>query len=96
MPSPGQSYPGTARIAYIPDTPEGQQVLGLLKKSFSRGLTFTIGRSVTRGQDNLIVWNGIHHKTSMTGGAAHYGYPDQEYLKRVQEELADKGITPNS
>ncbi|EKX47362.1 hypothetical protein GUITHDRAFT_106808 [Guillardia theta CCMP2712] len=96
MPTPGKSYPGTSRIAYLPDTPEGKKVLGLLKKSFSRGLTFTIGRSVTRGVDNLIVWNGIHHKTSMTGGVANFGYPDAEYLNRVQKELADKGITPDS
>jgi len=55
-------------------------------------LTFTVGRSVTTGLDNQIVWNGIHHKTSYTGGAANFGYPDPTYLKRVKEELAFKGI----
>jgi len=36
---------------------------------------FTIGTSVTTGMKDVVVWNGIHHKTSMKGGAANYGYP---------------------
>ena len=47
---------------------------------------------MTTGLDNQIVWNGIHHKTSLTGGVATFGYPDDTYLKRVKEELAAKGI----
>ncbi len=64
----------------------------MLRECFNRKLTFTIGRSVTTGLDNQIVWNGIHHKTSTSGGAAYFGYPDPTYLKRVKEELAAKGI----
>lgn len=44
-----------------------------------------MGRSVTTGMDNQIVWNGIHHKTSLHGGSASFGYPDPTYLKRVKE-----------
>ena len=51
-----------------------------------------MGRSVTTGMDNQTVWNGIHHKTCVSGGAANFGYPDESYLKRVKEELACKGI----
>ena len=47
---------------------------------------------MTTGLDNQIVWNGIHHKTSLHGGIACFGYPDDTYLKRVKEELAAKGI----
>jgi deltex-like protein len=69
-------------------------VLELLREAFNRKLTFTVGRSVTTGLDNQIVWNGIHHKTSTSGGAHSFGYPDPTYLKRVKEELAFKGIVP--
>jgi len=43
-----------------------------------------VGRSVTTGLDNQVVWNGIHHKTSMSGGAANFGYPDPTYFNRVK------------
>jgi deltex len=88
----GKAYTGTTRVAYLPNTPEGNEVLALLKEAFDRRLTFTIGRSVTTGLDNQVVWNGIHHKTSVTGGASHFGFPDPTYLTRVKEELAFKGI----
>jgi hypothetical protein len=55
-------YSGTGRTAYLPDNAEGQEVLELLKRCFDKRLTFTVGRSVTTGQDNCVVWNGIHHK----------------------------------
>jgi len=64
----------------------------LLKEAFARKLIFTVGRSVTTGMDNQIVWNGIHHKTSTMGGVASFGYPDLTYFSRVKEELAAKGI----
>lgn len=67
-------------------------MLELLRDAFNRKLTFTVGRSVTTGLDNQVVWNGIHHKTNTTGGASHFGYPDPTYLTRVKEELAFKGI----
>ena len=38
---------------------------------------------------NCVIWNGVHHKTNLGGGASHYGYPDST---RVKEELAVKGI----
>ena len=88
----GKAYTGTSRTAYLPNTPEGNEVLELLREAFNRKLTFTVGRSVTTGLDNQVVWNGIHHKTNTSGGASHFGYPDPTYLTRVKEELAFKGI----
>lgn len=61
-PHPGARYSGTSRTAYLPDNAEGQEVLELFKKCFEKRLIFTVGRSVTTGQDNCVVWNGIHHK----------------------------------
>lgn len=92
MLNPGSPYGSTARKAYIPDTKQGLEVISLLRTAFKRGLVFAVGRSVTNGTDNVPVWNGIHHKTSLDGGAANYGYPDPTYFLRVKEELAHKGV----
>jgi len=92
-PNPGQAYHGTSRTAYLPDTAKGQEVLALLRRSFEQRLTFTIGQSITTGRDNCVVWNGIHHKTNVSGGPTSFGYPDPDYLDRVKEELKAKGIS---
>ncbi len=91
-PSPGSHFYGTTRVAYLPDNQEGRKVLGLLQKAFDQRLIFTIGQSRTNGADNVVTWNDIHHKTSINGGSAGFGYPDPSYLNRVLQELADKGI----
>ena len=90
----GRNVPGTTRVAYLPDNEGGREVCDLLREAFDRRLIFTVGRSVTTGMDNQIVWNGIHHKTNTHGGASHFGYPDPTYFTRVKEELACKGIVP--
>jgi deltex-like protein len=64
----GKRYSGTSRTGYLPDNEEGRECAELLKKSFDRRLTFTIGTSVTTGRSDCVVWNGIHHKTNLYGG----------------------------
>ncbi|XP_029507906.1 E3 ubiquitin-protein ligase DTX3L [Oncorhynchus nerka] len=91
-PNPGQNYQGVSRTAYLPDSSEGRKVLALLKRAFDQRLTFTIGRSSTTGMENMVTWNDIHHKTSRRGGTSCYGYPDPDYLRRLQDELKVKGI----
>ncbi|CAF1214587.1 unnamed protein product [Adineta steineri] len=90
-PFPGQPYQGTVRRAYLPNNQEGKQVLALLQRAFNDQHVFTIGKSSTTGQDNVVTWNDIHHKTSISGGPDQFGYPDPTYLLRVRQELADKG-----
>ena len=68
-PNPGQQYYGTSRTAYLPDCPEGKEVLRLLKWAFDARLLFTIGTSVTSGIASIVTWNDIHHKTSIYGGS---------------------------
>ena len=92
----GPGYTGTSRRSYLPNTKEGREVLALLKVAFDRKLTFTVGTSVTTGKKNTVVWNGIHHKTSVYGGPTCFGYPDNTYFNRVKEELASKGVTQES
>ncbi|XP_003390861.1 PREDICTED: uncharacterized protein LOC100631422 [Amphimedon queenslandica] len=89
-PASGQPYHGTTREAYLPNNPEGQEVLKLLQKAFDARLIFTVGTSHTSGITNTVVWNDIHHKTKVSGQP--FGYPDPTYLTRVKEELKAKGI----
>ncbi len=67
-PKPGAAFHGATRVAYLPDTSQGQQVLALLKKAFDHKLIFTVGQSRTTGKENVVTWNDIHHKTQVTGG----------------------------
>ncbi|KAM9284534.1 E3 ubiquitin-protein ligase DTX3L [Cariama cristata] len=91
-PNPGKPYSATSRIAYLPDNKEGQEILQLLRRAFSQKLIFTVGQSRTTGAQGVITWNDIHHKTSVTGGPTHFGYPDPDYLQRVRSELKARGI----
>ena len=92
-PNPGKAYqaPGFPRVAYLPDSAEGQKVLKGLCTAFRRRLLFTVGKSLTLGLSDCVTWAGVHHKTMSQGGL--YGYPDAGYLPRVLQELNERGIT---
>lgn len=90
--SPGAHFEGTSRACVFPDTPEGRSIVRLIKIAFRRRLVLTIGQSVSRGKDNVIVWNKISHKTRLDGGEQNFGYPDPGYLGKVRSELAALGI----
>ncbi|XP_063072744.1 uncharacterized protein LOC134463478 [Engraulis encrasicolus] len=92
-PKPGRPFQGAHRTAYLPDNNEGREVLALLKRAFDQKLIFTVGTSRTSGQDDCVTWNDVHHKTSTSGGPQSFGYPDDDYLNRVKDELKAKGIT---
>lgn len=89
-PNPGSRYQSDRRLAYLPDTPEGREVLRKFEIAWERKLLLTIGSSITTGQRNVVTYSGIHMKTTITGGP--HGYPDDTYLQRVSQELADKGV----
>ncbi|XP_057553513.1 E3 ubiquitin-protein ligase DTX3L [Hippopotamus amphibius kiboko] len=91
-PNPGRRFSGICRNAYLPDNKEGKEVLDLLHRAFRQRLIFTVGESRVSGASDVVTWNDIHHKTSRCGGPQRYGYPDPDYLKRVKQELKDKGI----
>jgi len=40
----------------------------MLKTAFEQRLIFTIGQSRTSGEENVLTWNDIHHKTRRDGG----------------------------
>ena len=60
--------------------------------AWERGLTFTVGTSVTTGATDTIVWNEIHHKTESHSNYSGHGYPDPNYLDNVLGELAAQGV----
>ncbi len=91
-PSPAAEYTGTSRRAYIPATAHGQQVLRKFMRAWDARVLFTVGTSLTTGRPNCVIWNGIHHKTSITGGPVQFGFPDPDYLTSVESELASAGI----
>jgi len=100
-PNPGVRYGGAYRTGYLPFNRKGKLVFKMLKVAFERRLMFTVGFSITRGVDNVTIWNEIHAKTSMHGGAHYHGYPDETFLDRNIDELKAKGVTiedirPNS
>ncbi|KAJ3236324.1 E3 ubiquitin-protein ligase dtx3l [Chytriomyces hyalinus] len=81
----------THRRAFLPDNVEGRDVLRRLQVAWDRRLVLRVGTSATSGLSNVLVWN-LHHKTSVHGGVAAYGYPDATYLQRVGEELRERGV----
>jgi deltex-like protein len=91
---PGQRYAGTNRTAYVPDTPEGQGLLKRLRYAFQRGLTFTVGTSLTTGATNAVTWGSIHHKTCQSGGPRAHGFPDPSFLGNCGAELDALGVPP--
>lgn len=91
-PEPGRPYTGTSRRAFLPDSPAGCRILQKFMRAWDARLLFTVGSSITTGATNTVVWNGIHHKTNVTGGSSQFGFPDATYLKRVEHELATAGI----
>jgi len=91
-PHPGVHYDGTSRVAYLPDNEDGNMILGLFQTAWERRLLFRVGQSITTGQDNCVIWNGIHMKTATTGGPTNFGYPDETYFMRVMSELSDVGV----
>eukprot|EP00899_Mesostigma_viride_P016790 jgi/Mesvir1/25111/Mv21575-RA.1 len=88
---PEKPFQGTDREAYLPDSTEGRDVLKWLQQAFKQRLIFSIGTSLTTGENNVVVWAGIHHKTDLTPHS-EYGYPDGTYLTRVKAEMQQAGV----
>ena len=93
-PHPGKPYHarGFPRVGILPDNQQGKHVLALLSKAFQRRLIFSVGTSLIRGEDDCVVWAGIHHKTQVADTGAGHGYPDISYLDRVKQELRERGV----
>jgi len=92
-PHPGHYYTpvGFPRTAFLPDSTDGVKALHGLYLAWEQRLLFTVGRSITTGQDNCVTWNDIHLKTKTSGG--EHSYPDEQYLSNLAQDLAGFGLT---
>ncbi|AFZ79415.1 hypothetical protein BEWA_022630 [Theileria equi strain WA] len=91
-PSPGRPYMGTVKRAFLPVTADYILILKMLIAAFMDGQTFKVEQANGKSHGKII-WNGIEHKTSVTGGMANGGYPDNDYKKRVTANIISKGVT---
>lgn len=83
--TPGHTYCGSRRTAYLPNNAAGRQLLMRFKFAWSRGLLFGVGTSLTTGRSGQVVWSSVHQKTSMRGGA--HGFPDPNYFGNANADL---------
>ncbi|XP_050067353.1 protein deltex [Anopheles maculipalpis] len=88
-PNPGAAFfaVGFPRRCYLPNTLLGTKILYYLDVAFRRGLLFTIGRSVTTGVEDVVMWTSIEHKSQVSM------YPDPLYLDRCLQQLVHLGVT---
>ena len=90
----GQPFDGRSQHAYLPDNEEGKKLLAMFQLAFRRKVLFSLTQSLTTGR-----WQptfAIHLKTSMSGGPAMHGYPDEQYFDSAVEELRVAGIDLDS
>jgi deltex-like protein len=88
--NPGASFHDDMRLAYLPDSPEGNRLLKRLIFAFRHGLTFRVGASLTTGRKDCVTWASIHHKSSVRGGV--HGFPDPSYFQNCNKELDNFGV----
>ncbi|XP_050535713.1 protein deltex [Daktulosphaira vitifoliae] len=87
-PHPGRPYYalGFPRICYLPDTEKGRRVLSLLSKAFEKRLVFTVRLSMTTGNEYVVAWNGIIHKSDFETRLPH------GFLDECINQLAAHGV----
>ncbi|KAG0335865.1 hypothetical protein BG000_007159 [Podila horticola] len=84
------TVPPDRRYAVVPVTAKlGPLLIIRLICLFYYGHMFRIGESVTRGIANVVVWNGVHLRTAMTGA---YGFPAPEFELSCWQEINQKGV----
>lgn len=79
----------TIKNAYLPANEQGLKILQLFAKALEQGLVFKVGKT------GNICWSGrVEHKTDFTA-YRRWGYPDDTYLSRVEQQLSRLGILPD-
>lgn len=57
--------------------------------AFYYGQFFRVGHSATRGVENVVVWNGIHMRTTLNGS---YGFPAPTFERSCWKEVDLKSV----
>ncbi|XP_064189807.1 E3 ubiquitin-protein ligase DTX3L-like [Anguilla rostrata] len=83
-PNPGKPFTGIRTAALLPNTPDGEEVLYLLRRAFDQKLVFTV--AATGGAADRVVFRDIPHAT--------YGLKCRRrgFLQKVKAALKAKGI----
>lgn len=87
-PNPTVLHSCARRVAFLPDTADGRNVILRFQYAFLNGLCFTVGRSRGSGLDNQVTWSDmLSHKTGTTMGPQCFSFPDPAYLPAVSLAL---------
>eukprot|EP00928_Gymnodinium_smaydae_P040929 TRINITY_DN27719_c0_g1_i1.p1 TRINITY_DN27719_c0_g1~~TRINITY_DN27719_c0_g1_i1.p1 ORF type:complete len:507 (+),score=52.84 TRINITY_DN27719_c0_g1_i1:45-1523(+) len=87
----GVAYKGRKERCFLPGNTQGILLLELFKVAFRRCVMFGLGSSMSLGVYRPTF--NIHVKTSMCGGRANHGYPDDDYFARTMQELQSNGVS---
>jgi len=80
-PNPNVWHSNTRRVAYLPDTDEGRNLLFRFQYAFLNGLCFSVGRSLASGIHNQVTWSPmIPHKSGTISGPRSFSFPDPAYI----------------
>jgi deltex-like protein len=94
-PNPNEEYFGTHRRAFLPFNSEGIETLRLLRIAWDNRCIFKVGTSLTSGEENVVCWGIIPHKTNPNtdaNRAVNFGFPDNSYFDRVKYACNNLGI----
>uniref|UniRef100_A0A182Q4P1 E3 ubiquitin-protein ligase n=1 Tax=Anopheles farauti TaxID=69004 RepID=A0A182Q4P1_9DIPT len=89
-PNPGKPFfaVGFPRHCFLPNTSLGMKMVYYLDVAFKRRLLFTIGRSVTTGSDDVVMWTHPEYMSQLTTM-----FPDPEIVDRCLQQLVHLGVT---
>ncbi|KAF9085528.1 hypothetical protein BGX23_009578 [Mortierella sp. AD031] len=89
-PNATRMVPTDIRYAIVPFTSRlGPLLMIRILTLFYYGHLFKVGQSLTRGVNNVVVWNGVHLRTSMSG---QYGFPAPNWESNCWQEINQKGV----
>ncbi|KAJ8376945.1 hypothetical protein SKAU_G00075250 [Synaphobranchus kaupii] len=83
-PNPGKPFTGIQTTAWLPYSPEGQEVLKLLQRAFEQKLVFTV--AATNGAADRVVFTGIPYTENPLDCL------QDGFLQKVKVALRAKGI----
>jgi deltex-like protein len=84
---PGVVFRGANKVAYLPNTREGNLLLNRLIYAFSRGLTFQIGWTDTT-EKSVVRWASISHMSKYGDNKEVNG----QYIEGCNQELDQLGV----
>ncbi|KAF9933128.1 putative E3 ubiquitin-protein ligase dtx2 [Linnemannia zychae] len=89
-PNATRTIPTDVRYAIVPFTSRlGPLLMMRILTLFYYGHLFKVGQSLTRNIDNVVVWNGVHLRTSMLG---QFGFPAPNWEYSCWLEINQKGV----